>query len=66
MCLVCGERCRKCVGVGGGVRRVGKHGEVGKMWGRCMEVCLGVGRDEGRSVGKCVRVEDSGGKCGER
>ena len=52
VCLGCGDRCGKCVGVGG-VGRVGKYEEVWKMWGgewkcvwgvgRCGKGCLGVG-----------------------
>ena len=42
MCLRCGERCRKGVGVG--TKDVGKYGEVWGTRNRCVEVCLGCGK----------------------
>ena len=37
MCLGCGERCGKCVGVGKMRRSVGRDGGVGRCWERSRE-----------------------------
>ena len=60
LCLECGERCGKYVGVGGEVWEIGKVWGGGKMVGRCVEVCLGgcgkVCLGVGKSVGNVLGV----------
>ena len=49
----CGERCGRVHGVSGKCAG-GSEGSCGKRYGRCMEVCWGVGGDEERCVGRGV------------
>ena len=61
MCLGCGERCGKGVGVG--AKDVGKYGEVWGTGNRCVEVCLGCGKvclGCGERCGKGVGVGAKG------
>ena len=75
---VWGEVWEVCWGRGVGVGRVGKYGEVWKMWSRSVKVCLGRGkvclgvrkvwemcwgRGNVREVGVQGNVERSVGKC---
>ena len=61
MCLGCGERCGK--GVGMGAKDVAKYGEVWGTENRCVEVCLGCGKvclGCGEKCGKGVGVGAKG------